>query len=94
MAQRDTSRTVTGTVLGKGDIALGGAVVYLKNAKTLAVKSYIADDSGQFRFASLSTNVDYELYAEFNGVRSSTKSISSFDSRTAVQVTLHIDVAK
>jgi hypothetical protein len=94
MAERESSRSVSGTVLGKGDVALGGAVVYLKNTKTLAVKSYISDNGGQFRFAALSPNIDYELYAEFNGVRSNTKTISSFDSRAAVQVTLHIDVAK
>jgi hypothetical protein len=91
---RDTSRSVGGTVLGKAEAPLAGAVVYLKNTKTLAVKSYIADNAGQFRFAALSTNVDYELYAEFNGVRSNAKTISSFDSRTSIQLTLHIDVAK
>jgi hypothetical protein len=94
IAQRENARSVAGTVLGKNDVPLAGAVVYLKNTKTLGVKSYIADNSGQFRFASLSSNIDYELYAEFNGVRSNTKTISAFDSRTAVQVTLHIDVAK
>jgi hypothetical protein len=93
-AERESSRSVAGTVLGKDDVALSGAVVYLKNTKSLGVKSYIADNSGQFRFASLSTNIDYELYAEFNGVRSNTKTISAFDNRSTVQVTLHIDVAK
>jgi hypothetical protein len=93
-AERETSRSVAGTVLGKEDSALAGAVVYLKNTKTLAVKSYIADASGQFRFNALSTNVDYELYAEFNGVRSDTKTISSFDNRKNVQITLHVNTGK
>jgi hypothetical protein len=93
-AERESARSVSGTVLGKNDAPLGGSVVYLKNTKTLGVKSYIADNSGQFRFASLSPNIDYELYAEFNGVRSNTKTISAFDNRSSVQVTLHIDVAK
>ena len=43
-------------------------------------------------------NVSYdptrELYAEFNGVRSSTKTISSFDSKTNVTMTLKVDVAR
>jgi hypothetical protein len=93
-AERDTTRAVSGTVLSKNDAALSGAVVYLKNTKSLTVKSYIADANGQFRFSSLSTNVDYEIYAEYNGVRSGTKTVSAFDSRKNVQLTLHVDVTK
>jgi hypothetical protein len=92
--ERDSTRSVSGTVLSKNDASLSGAVVYLKNTKTLAVKSYIADDGGQFRFNSLSSNLDYEIYAEYNGVRSGTKTVSAFDSRKSVQLTLHVDVTK
>ena len=91
---RDQSRTLSGTVLDQTEAPLAGSVVYLKNIKTLAVKSFIADDSGGFRFPALSPNVDYEIYAEFNGQRSGTKTLSSFDSRTAVQMQLKIDVKK
>src|SRR5882724_11890607 len=83
---RDQSRTLTGTVVDKEENPLSGSVVYLKNTKTLAVKSFIADDSGGFRFTALSPNADYEVYAEFNGQRSSTKTLSSFDSRPSVQL--------
>jgi|SRR5712675_1797329 len=91
---RDQSRTLTGTVVDKEENPLSGSVVYLKNTKTLAVKSFIADDSGGFRFTALSPNADYEVYAEFNGQRSSTKTLSSFDSRPSVQLQLKIDVKK
>ena|SRR5438105_7414958 len=91
---RDQSRTVTGTVVDKSEDPLPGSVVYLKNTKTLAVKSFISDDSGGFRFTALLPNVDYEIYAEFNGQRSSTKTLSSFDSRTNVQMQLKIDLKK
>jgi len=91
---RDQSRTLQGTVVDKAEDPLPGSVVYLKNTKTLAVKSFIADDAGAFRFPSLSPNVDYEVYAEFNGQRSATKTLSSFDSRTSVQMQLKIDVKK
>jgi carboxypeptidase family protein len=91
---RDQSRTLTGTVVDKGENPLPSSVVYLKNTKTLAVKSFIADDSGGFRFTALSPNADYEVYAEFNGQRSSTKTLSSFDSRPNVQLQLKIDVKK
>src|SRR5438270_9643192 len=91
---RDQSRTLTGTVVDKEENPLPSSVVYLKNTKTLAVKSFIADDSGGFRFTALSPNADYEVYAEFNGQRSSTKTLSSFDSRPSVQLQLKIDVKK
>jgi hypothetical protein len=92
--EKERVKNVTGTVLDKGDKPLSGAVVYLKNTKTLAVKSFISQDNGEFRFNALSPNVDYEIYAEFNGTRSSTKTISSFDSKTNVTFTLKIDVNK
>ncbi len=91
---RDQSRTLTGTVVDKAEQPIPNSVVYLKNTKTLAVKSFIANDAGSFRFPALSPNVDYEVYAEFNGQRSGTKTLSSFDSRTNVQMQLKIDVKK
>ena len=36
---RPTSKTLNGTVVDKSDRPISGAVVYLKNMKTLAVKS-------------------------------------------------------
>ena len=94
VAEKERVKNVTGTVMDKGEKPLGGAVVYLKNTKTLAVKSFISQDNGEFRFNALSPNVDYEVYAEFNGARSSTKTISSFDSKMNVAMTLKIDVAR
>ena len=93
-SEKNEAKNISGSVLDKNDAPLGGAVVYLKNTKTLGVKTYIADDAGQFRFNSLSPNVDYEVYAEYNGQRSGTRTISSFDSRTNVQLTLKVDVKK
>ena len=94
VAEKERVKNVTGTVMDKGEKPLGGAVVYLKNTKTLAVKSFISQDNGEFRFNALSPNVDYEIYAEFNGARSSIKTISSFDSKMNVAMTLKIDVAR
>ena len=91
---KDLSRTLNGNVRNKGDVALAGAIVYLKNTKTLTVKTYIADDEGGFHFHALSPNVDFEIYAEYNGVRSPTKTLSSFDSRTVVNMELKIDANK
>jgi hypothetical protein len=90
---QDKLRTLNGNVRNKSEQPLSGAVVYLKNMKTLTIKSYIADDKGEFHFHALSPNVDYECYAEYNGVRSQTKTMSSFDSRAVMSMDLRIDTA-
>ena len=90
---KEQLRTLNGNVRNKGEEILPGSVVYLKNMKTLSVKSYIADDKGEFHFHALSPNVDYEVYAEFNGARSQTRTLSSFDSRAVLNMDLRIDTA-
>ena len=91
---QDHSRTLIGHVFNKQDQPLQKAVVYLKNTKTLAVKTYISDDDGSYRFPALSQNVDYEVYAEFSGARSDTKTVSAFDSRKQFNITLRINTNK
>lgn len=87
---KDQGRNLTGQVLGQGDAPLPEAIVYLKNTKTLAVKSFIAEKDGGYRFHGLSPNVDYEIYAEYQGQKSSLKTLSSFDNRANVTLNLHI----
>jgi hypothetical protein len=91
---KEQLRTLNGNVRNKGEQILPGSVVYLKNTKTLTVKSYIADDKGEFHFHALSPNVDYEVFAEYNGTRSQTKTLSSFDSRAVVNMDLRVDATK
>lgn len=84
-------RIVEGKVVNKGGLPIGGAVVYLKNTRSNTVKTYIADDSGHFRFGELSQDTDYELWAESNGVRSKSKGISSFDNDSKFYFSLKVD---
>jgi hypothetical protein len=69
-------------------------VVYLKNMKTLAVKSYFADKVGAYRFPQLALNTDYEVYAEKDGKKSGVKTISQFDDRYNPTINLRIDLNK
>ena len=84
------SRTLVGHVFDRQDAPVVKAIVYLKNTKTLVIKTYITDTDGSYRFPALATNVDYEVYAERQGARSDTKTLSSFDSRRQANITLKI----
>ena len=88
---KDQTRNVVGQVLTKSDAPIAEAIVYLKNTKTLTIKSFITEKDGGYRFHGLSPNVDYEIYADFQGQKSPTKTISSFDTRTNVTLNLHIE---
>ena len=87
-------RTVDGTVHDRDDHPLPGAVVYLKDTKSLAIKTFLSDDEGNFHFGQLSPSADYEIHAEYNGVRSKSRSISYFDSKNDFHFTLKLDAAR
>jgi hypothetical protein len=91
-SDQPSMRTLVGQVVDKGDNAIPNAIVYLKNTKTLAVKTYIAQQDGNYRFHALSPNVDYEVHAELNGKSSDVKTLSSFDSRKEARINLRLDL--
>jgi len=84
-------RSVEGVVSNAQGEAVNGAVVQLKNTKTLQIRSFITRDNGAYYFHGLSTDVDYELRAEFNGASSKTKTLSSFDTRKQPVVNLKLE---
>jgi hypothetical protein len=88
---KNAGRLVTGKVMDRQDNPVTGAVVYLTNTRTRSVKTYIVAGDGAYRFPSLSSEVDYELYAQAGGRKSDTKSVSQFDNRPQVVINLHID---
>jgi hypothetical protein len=91
---RPTSKMLTGTVSDKADQPIAGAVVYLKNTKSLAVKSFFTQQDGTYRFPQLLLNTDYEIYAEKDGKKSNSKTISQFDDRYSPTINLQIDLSK
>lgn len=88
--EKQQGRLLYGKVLDQQDNPVVNSVVYLTNMRTHAVKSYIVGQDGTYRFPGLST-VDYEVYAQLNGHKSDTKSVSQFDDRSQVYVDLKIN---
>jgi len=86
------SKVLTGRVLDQDDNSVAGAVVYLTNTRTRAVKTYIAGKEGDYRFPGIASNTDYEIYAQSQGRKSDVKSVSQFDSRNQINVNLKIAI--
>jgi Carboxypeptidase regulatory-like domain len=88
-------RTVRGVVVDKSsESPIASAVVFLRNTRTNAVRSYIADDEGNYRFSGLDPNVDYEIHAEKDGAKSATRTVSSFDNKKEIVLPLKLEKKK
>jgi hypothetical protein len=99
VAQQDAKheaslKSVRGVVSDKAETPIAAGVVFLKNTRSNVVRSYISDDSGNYRFSGLDPNADYEIHAEKDGAKSPTRAISSFDSKKELVVNLKIDKKK
>jgi len=89
--KQDKTRLLTGNLLDGGDNPLPNAVVYLTNTHTRSVKTYIVGPDGAYRFPALQPSIDYEVYAQYNNRKSGTKTVSQFDDRPQVYISLKID---
>jgi Carboxypeptidase regulatory-like domain len=87
----ESGRLLTGRVTDKQGNPLTDAVVYLSNTRTRAVKTYIVGPNGNYRFPELSLNIDYDVFAQYKGRKSDTKTVSQFDTRSQVNIDLRID---
>jgi hypothetical protein len=84
-------RSVQGSVTNADDSPATGAVVQLKNVKTLQVRSFITKEDGQYHFYELSPDVDYEIKADLQGATGGPKTLSSFDSRREATINLKLN---
>jgi hypothetical protein len=87
-------RSVRGLVTDKQDKPIQNGVVFLKNSRTNTVISHFTNEEGTYRFTGLDPNVDYEVYAEFNGERSASRTVSPLDSRKEITLNLKVDKKK
>ncbi len=90
-AEEASKRSLEGLVTDGGDNVLVGAVVKLKDLKTLQVRSFITKDDGKYHFYGLSINTDYEVSADSNGLSSKPRTLSVYDSRKKPNLDLKVE---
>jgi len=97
-AQRDKGkkedpniRAAEGTVLDLQQKPLPGAIVQLKDTRTLQIRSFVTQADGRYHFASLRTDTDYELQAISGELKSEVKRLSTFDSRKTATIVLQLE---
>ncbi len=88
VAQNLGQRTVSGAVVDGNSNPVPAATVFLKNQKTKAIRSYTSSKDGRFYFAQVNMAEDYDLWAEKDGRKSATKTVSSWDSRKTFETEL------
>ncbi len=84
-------RSLQGQVNDPDEKPVAGAVVQLKDARTLQVRSFITQADGSYHFSGLRADTDYEIKAEYNGMSSDVKRLSNFDSRKIANVILKLN---
>lgn len=87
-------RTVHGVVMDKAETPIASCIVFLKNTRSNAIRSYITDDAGNYRFSGLDPNTDYEVHAEKEGSKSQTRTVSSFDTKKEIVLNFKIEKKK
>jgi hypothetical protein len=88
------TRSVKGLVTDQAEEPLAGAVVQLKNTRTLQVKSFITNAQGAYYFHGLDMAADYEMKARYLEDSSRTRTVSSLDGRDMVIFNFKIKLEK
>jgi Carboxypeptidase regulatory-like domain len=89
-AQNLGQRVVIGSVVDDASAATPGATVFLRNVKTKSIRSYTSGKDGRFRFAQVNMSEDFDIWAEKDGKKSPTKSVSSWDTRKEFETELKL----
>lgn len=87
-------RPLEGYVTDAADNNIDGAVVKLKDLKTLEVRSFITKEDGKYHFYGLSVNNDYEVSASFSGATCKPRMLSLYDTRKNPNLDLKLEQKK
>ena len=84
-------RSVQGVVRNANEQPQESAVVKLKDTKSAQVRSFVTQTDGAYRFYGLSTNIEYQIWADHGGMTSNQRTLSVFDSRRQILLDLKVD---
>jgi hypothetical protein len=85
------TRIVRGKVVSGDGKPLSGAVVQLKDIRTLVIRSFVTQEDGKFEFSGVDSDEAYELRAHYRDYWGDPNTITRFDSSTVVELTLTVD---
>ena len=85
------TRSVQGVVTDASGNPVANATVQLKDTKQLQIRSFRTGTDGNYHFAGLSTNTEYELKAEYEGATSGTKTLSIYNTQKTATVNLKLN---
>jgi hypothetical protein len=88
------TRIVQGQVTDPDDRPVVGAVVQLKDMRSLEIRSFITEEAGKYHFSGLKTDLDYQVKALHNGMSSASKTVSIFDTRKTAILNLKLEKEK
>ena len=86
-------KNITGQVLDLRGQPIRDARVFIRNVETGVTRTHLSDERGVYRVRGLPPSVDYEVYAEFEGIESERRTMSQFLSRVDNVLHFELDVA-
>jgi hypothetical protein len=84
------TRSVQGVVTDASAKPVAGAVVQLKDTKSLQIRSYRTQADGSYHFAGLSTNIEYEIEAKSDNATTGKKTLTVFNTQKVATVNLKL----
>ena len=79
--------------IGAASCSVPGGTAFVQTTPFAAAEASV-DDKGLYRFSGLDPNVDYEIHAEQKDLISPTRTVSSFDSRSDIDMPLKLTKKK
>jgi hypothetical protein len=88
------TRSVQGQVVDPDDQPVVGAIVQLKDMRSLEIRSFVTQEEGKYHFSGLKTEIDYQVKAVSVGMSSASKTVSLFDTRKIAVLNLKLEKEK
>ena len=85
-------KNIHGVVQDAKGRPITGAKVFIKDLKAQTVQTRLTDASGSYQILALPPTIDYEVYTEYNGKKSESRTVSGFVNRQDNVLNFQLDV--